>query len=138
MEVETVTLRGERVDQVAATLVEEKATESSRTINKLGVSNVQRYRGDGFTLLAWEQASAYRDHWVMVSLLVHQIDDRTATTVVFVGGGREGPFRILDLEQRITRRTVGEDEYGESGRLGSVVDSIEEACAELGVEVERD
>lgn len=135
MEIQTLTARGDAVDRIAASLVEEKATESARSISKLGVENVHRYRGEAFTLLAFEQTAAYKDDWVMVSVVVDRIDDRTAEIVVFVGGGRDGPFQIPDLEQRLTRREVGEDAYGESGRLGSVVETIEQVCAELDVEV---
>lgn len=135
MEVRKLTLRGDAVDQVASTLVEERATEANRSINKLGVENVTRYRGEGFTLLAFEQSAAYKDDWVMVSVLIEQVDERTATAAVLVGGGREGPYRILDVEQRLTRREVGEEGYGEAGRLGSVVENIETVCATLGVDV---
>lgn len=138
MEVRTLTLRGDAVDSVADALVQERATESGRTINRLGVENVTRYAAGEFTLLAFEKASAYRDDWVMVAVLVEQVDERTANVAVLVGGGREGPYDILDIEQRLTRRGVGEEEYGESGRLGSVVGTIEEVCRELDVDVEAD
>jgi hypothetical protein len=88
------------------------------------------------TLLAHEQASAYREAWVMVNVPFETVDDGTCRVAVLVGGGREGPFRIEDLERRLDRRLVGEEEYGESGRLGSVPESVEGVCEELGVETE--
>lgn len=138
MEIRTLRLRGDAVGRVPDTLVEEKATESARSITKMGVENIHRVRGYGFTILAFEQTAAYKEDWVMVSVLFNRIDERTTKVVVLVGGGREGPFRNFSLEKRLTRREVGEENYGEAGRLGSVIRTIEEVCTELDVDVTVD
>ena len=136
METASLTLHGDGADRVSEELVEETATVGARSINRLGVDDVHRYRGDGVTLLAYERASAYREAWVMVNVLFETVDDETCRVAVLVGGGREGPFRIKDLEQRLDRWLVGEEEYGETGRLGSVLESIEAVCDELDVRME--
>jgi hypothetical protein len=136
METASLTLHGDGADRVSEKLVEETATVGARSINRLGVDDVHRYRGGGVTLLAYERASAYREAWVMVNVLFETVDDETCRVAVLVGGGREGPFRIKDLEQRLDRWLVGEEEYGETGRLGSVVESIEAVCDELDVRME--
>ena len=136
METASLTLHGDGADRVSEKLVEETATVGARSINRLGVDDVHRYRGDGVTLLAYERASAYREAWVMVNVLFETVDDETCRVAVLVGGGREGPFRIKDLEQRLDRWLVGEEEYGETGRLGSVLERIEAVCDELDVRME--
>lgn len=103
METSSLTLHGDAAERVPETLVEETATVGARSINKLGVDNVHRYRGDGMTLLAYEQSAAYREAWVMVAILFEPVDETTSRAVVLVGGGREGPFRIRNLEQRLDR-----------------------------------
>jgi hypothetical protein len=133
MEASTVTLRGEHVDRFADEFVEAKADEYRRSIDRRGIRNVHRYEGAGVTQVTYEEAAAYEESWVMVSVLVELVDDRTATVVVFVGGGGEGPFKREDLS--MTRALVGEESYGESGRFGTVVSDVEEVCASLELEI---
>lgn len=133
MEASHVTVRGEKVDRLDETLIEEKATESERSLNKWAARNVHKYEGDGITQLTYERGAAHEPSWLMVSFLVEQLDDRTATVAVFVGGGGRGPFK---LEEVTTRRVLrGEDSVGESGRFGTVLADLEDACTALDLTV---
>lgn len=66
MEASNLRLHGEDTDPFAETLLESKATEARRSLNKRGVRNIHRYEGDGFTQLTYERAAAYEDSWLMV------------------------------------------------------------------------
>jgi hypothetical protein len=153
METSSLTLHGDAAERVPETLVEETATVGARSINKLGVDNVHRYRGDGMTLLAYEQSAAYREAWVMVAILFEPVDETTSRAVVLVGGGarrRWARGTVPDQEPRTAARSlgltdgpagenrwlVGEEADGETGRLGSVVERIEDVCETLDVALE--
>jgi hypothetical protein len=134
MEATTLTVRGENAPRLAEALVEAKATESERSINKCGVRNIHQYRGDGFTQLAYERGSSHSNSWLQVSILVETVDDRTATVVVFVGGGGEGPFK---LEEITARRIVhGEQSVGQAGRFVTVLRDVKKVCESLDLDVE--
>jgi hypothetical protein len=94
METASPTLPADDADRLSEDLLGGTATVGAHSINRLGIDDVNRCRGDGVTLLAEERASAYRETWVMVNV----------------------PF--------------------ETGRLGSVLESIEAVREELGVEME--
>jgi hypothetical protein len=91
-------------------------------------------RGPGFTQIAYERGSTYDDSWLMVSVLVETVDDRTRTVVAFVGGGGEGPFKMEEFS--IRRLQAGEEAVGQAGRFATVLRDIEQVCAELEVTVE--
>lgn len=134
MEASRITVRGENVDRLADALVESKARTAERTLNKRGVRNVHRYDGNGFTQLAYERAAAYEDSWLMVSVVVETVDERTRTVVVLVGGGGEGPFKLQEITLRRLRR--GEEAVGEAGRFGTVLRDIKKVCDSLDLTVE--
>lgn len=134
MEASNLTLRGENVDRFAEALVESKATESRRSLNKRGVRNIHRFDGDGFTQLVYERGAAYENSWLMVSVLVEQVDDRTCTVMVFVGGGGEGPFKLEEVSLRRILR--GEDSVGQAGRFRTVLEDIKQVCESLDLEVD--
>jgi hypothetical protein len=133
MEASHITVRGENVDRLASTLIEDKATESKRSINKRGVRNIHKYEGDGFTQLAYERGSAHEDSWLVVSVLVERVDDRTSDVVVLVGGGGEGPFKLEEVSMR--RLLRGEGSVGEAGRFGTVLEDVKGACESLDLEI---
>jgi hypothetical protein len=134
MEACNLTLRGPEADAFADSFLETKATEAKRSLNKRGVRNVHRYKGDGFTQITYERGSAYDDSWLMVSVLVETVDDRTRTVVVSVGGGGEGPFKMEEITVR--RLQQGEEAAGQAGRFATVLRDIEQMCSELAVSVE--
>jgi hypothetical protein len=133
MEASHITVRGENVDRLAGTLIEDKATESKQSINKRGVRNIHKYEGDGVTQLAYERGAAYEDSWLMVSILVERIDDRTARVSVLVGGGGRGPFKLEEISMR--RLLRGEGSVGEAGRFGTVLEDVKRACESLDLEI---
>jgi len=134
MEACNLTLRGPDADAFADSFLETKAMEGKRSLNKRGVRNIHRYEGAGFTQIAYERGSTYDDSWLMVSVLVETVDDRTRTVVVFVGGGGEGPFKMEEITVRRLRQ--GEEAVGQAGRFATVLGDIEQVCAELAVTVE--
>ena len=134
MEACNLTLRGPDADAFADSFLETKAMEGKRSLNKRGVRNIHRYEGTGFTQIAYERGSAYDESWLMVSVLVETVDDRTRTVVVLVGGGGEGPFKMEELSLRRLRE--GEGAVGQAGRFATVLEDIERVCAELEVTVE--
>lgn len=136
MEASRLTVSGENVDQLAETLIESKATTSARSLNKRGARNVHRYDGDGFTQYTYERAAAYENSWLMVSVLVERVDDETATVVVFVGGGGEGPFKLEEISSR--RIFKGEEAVGETGRFETVLRDVRGACESLDLDVETE
>lgn len=134
MEVAALTLGGENVDRFAERFVQSKANESHNSLNLRGVRNIHRYEGEGFTLVSYERAGAYENSWLLISVLVEQKDDRTATVVCKIGGGGEGPFK---LEERTARRYLRDEEgFGESGRFFDVLDDVGDVCASLDLSVD--
>lgn len=136
MEAARITVTGEDVDRIASELVETKAEEARRSINKRGVRNIHRFDGEGFTYLTYERGSVHEESWLVVSLLVEAVDDRTSTVAVFVGGGGEGPFKWEDLS--LKRITEGPESAGEAGRFFSVVREVERIAESLDLAVEAD
>lgn len=134
MEACNLTLRGPEADAFVGSFLETKATEAKRSLNKRGVRDLHRYEGSKFTQIAYERGSSYDDSWVVVSVLVETVSDRTRTVVVFVGGGGEGPFKIEELSVR--RLLEGEEAVGQTGRFATVLRDIKQVCAEIAVTVE--
>lgn len=134
MEAAALTLSGENADRFAERFVGSKAAESRTSLNQRGVRNIHRYEGEGFTHVSYERAAAYENSWLMVSVLVEQEDDRTATVVCKVGGGGEGPFKLEELTAR--RFLRDEEAFGESGRFLDVLEDIDAVCASLDLDVE--
>jgi len=134
MEAAALTLQGEAADRFADRFVESKADEASRSLNPRGVRNIHRYGGEGFTHVTYERAAAYESSWLLVSVLVEREDDRTATVVVTVGGGGEGPFKLEEITAR--RFIKDEERHAESGRFLDVLEDIADRCAELDVDVD--
>ncbi|MDG5775433.1 hypothetical protein VB773_11170 [Haloarculaceae archaeon H-GB2-1] len=132
MEVTTITLQGDDVDQFAAELLQRKASQAD-SLNKRGVRNLHKYEGDGFTQFSYERGSAYENSWLMVTVLVELVDDRRCTVAVFVGGGGEGPFK---LEEFTLRRFRDSETFGERGRFGTVLKDVEAVRESLGLQVE--
>jgi len=83
----TLTVRGVDAERFPDAFVDARASEADRSLDRRGVRNVHRYRGDGFTHVVYERGAARSDDWVTV--LYDRVDDQTGTVVVFVGG--EGP-----------------------------------------------
>lgn len=133
MEASKLTVRGENAPQFAETFVESKARERKQSINKRGVRNIHRYETDGVTQIVYERAAAYEDSWLMVSLLVETVDERTCTVVIFVGGGGEGPFKLEEVSLR--RVLQGEEAVGEAGRFGTVLRDVKQVVESLELEV---
>lgn len=133
MEASRLTVRGEDAGRVGIEFLDTKAREAERSLNKRGVRNIHRYGGDGFTQVAYEQGSVYDESWVMVSVLVERVDDRTSTVVVFVGGGGRGPFKLEEVSLRRIRR--GEGSVGEAGRFGTVLADLRDVVESLDLEV---
>lgn len=136
MEAARITVTGEDADRIASELVERKADEARRSINKRGVRNVHRFEGEGFTYLTYERGSAHEDDWLVVSLLVEAVDDRTRTVAVFVGGGGEGAFKWEEVS--LKRITDGPESVGEAGRFFGVVEEVERVAESLDLTVEAD
>jgi hypothetical protein len=138
MEAATLTLSGDDAGRFAEAFVDSKATEAERSLNKRGVRNIHRAGGeDGrYTQVAYERGSAYDSSWLMVSLLVERVDERTARVVVLVGGGGEGPFKLEELSMQ--RLLAGEESVGQAGRFASVLRDIDTVCDSLGVDVETE
>ncbi|WP_276273218.1 hypothetical protein [Haloarcula litorea] len=136
MEAANLTLRGPDADRFASAFVEAKAEETRRSFNKRGVRNIHRYRGDGFTHVAYERGSAHENSWVVVSLLVEPVDEETATVVVQVGGGGEGPFKLEEISPR--RLLEGEEAVGQAGRFATVLEDVESVCSDLELSVETE
>jgi hypothetical protein len=134
MEGSALTVHGEAVDRLADAFVEEKATQSERSLNKRGVRNIHRYGGDGFTHVTYERGAAHSDAWVVVSVLFERVDETTSTVVVLVGGGGEGPFKIEELT--VTRLLQGDDSVGQAGRFATVLADVTGVCASLDLSVE--
>ena len=134
MEACNLTLRGPEADAFADSFLESKAMEAKRSLNKRGVRNIHRYEGPTFTQIAYERGSSHDDSWLMVSVLVETVDDRTRTAVVFVGGGGKGPFKMEEVS--IRRLREGEEAVGQAGRYATVLKDIERVCGELEVTVE--
>jgi hypothetical protein len=133
MESSRITFRGENAHRFAEALVEAKAEEVERSINKRGVRNIHRFEGDGVTQIAYERGSAFEDSWLMVSVLVEQEDDRTCTAVVFVGGGGEGPFKLEEVSMRRVLR--GEKAVGEARRFETVLRDVKQVAESLDLAV---
>lgn len=136
MEGSALTVHGENVDRFPDVFVEQKATQSQRSLNKRGVRNIHRYAGDGFTCVTYERASAHADAWVMVSVLFEQVDAETGTVVVLVGGGGEGPFKLEELS--MTRLLEGNDAVGQAGRFATVLRDVRGVCTDLDLTVEAE
>lgn len=136
MEASNLTLHGDDADRFAQAFVESKVRESRRSINKRGVRNIHRCRGDGFTQIAYERAAAYEDSWLMVSLLVEESDDNRSTVTVLVGGGGEGPFKFEAVTVR--RILQGEQSVGQAGRFVTVLEEINQVCESLDLTVETE
>lgn len=134
MEASRVTFSGETADRFAAALVEAKAAECKRSINKWGVRNIHTFEGEGITQLAYERGSAHESSWLMVSVLVEQVDPRTCTVVVLVGGGGEGPFKLEEITMR--RIVRGEDTVGQAGRFATVLRDVNEVAESLDLDVD--
>jgi hypothetical protein len=135
MEATRLGISGERVDRFATAFVESKAEQSTRSLNKRGVRNIHTYAGTdgGFTGIAYERGSAHDPSWVMVSILVEQVDDHTGNVVVFVGGGGRGPFKLEEVSMR--RVLQGEESVGQAGRFGTVLEDVREVCESLELRV---
>jgi len=132
MEAVSVTVRGADADRLAEAFVASKARET-RSLNKRGVRNIHRYEGEGFTKVTYERAAAFEKSWVMVSLVVEFVDERTSTVVLCVGGGGEGPFKLEELSLR--RLTKGEEEVGQAGRFATVLEDLRDVCDSLDLSV---
>jgi hypothetical protein len=137
MEATRLQINGDGVDQFVDAFVESKATASERSLNKRGVRNVTRYDGGGddggFTLVSYERGAVYDESWVTVTVLVETLDAQTATVVLLVGGGGQGPFKFEEFSAR--RIVKGEESVGQAGRFGTVLSDIEDICATLEVDV---
>ncbi len=130
----TLTVRGDDPDRLPAAFVETRASEADRSLNRRGVRNIHRYRGDGFVHVVYERGAARSDDWVTVTLLYDRVDDRTGTVAVFVGGGGEGPFKLDELS--MDRLLEGTEAVGAAGRFATVLDDVESVCDDLGLSVE--
>lgn len=118
----------------AATFVDRKAAEVSRSINKRGARNVHRYRGDGVTHVTYERAASRTNDWLLVSLLIESVDAESINLVVTVGGGGEGPFKFEEVSVR--RLLSDEESFGESGRFLGVLEQVRDVCESLGLSVD--
>lgn len=136
MEGTALTISGDGIDRFPDAFVEQKATQSERSLNKRGVRNIHRYAGDGFTHVTYERGSAHSDAWVMVSVLFEQVDTGTGTVVVLVGGGGEGPFKVEELS--MTRLLEGNDAVGQAGRFATVLRDVRDVCTDLDLMVETE
>jgi len=136
MEVARITVTGEDADRIAPELVERKADQVRRSINKFGVRNVHKLEGEGFAYLTYERGSAHEDDWLVVSLLVETVDDRTRTVTVFVGGGGEGAFKWEELTMK--RIIQGPESVGEAGRFLKIVEWVERVAESLDLAVDAD
>jgi hypothetical protein len=130
----TLTVRGPDADRFPDAFVDAKASEAERSLNRRGVRNIHRYRGDGCVHVVYERGAARSDDWVTVTVLYDRVDDRTGTVVVFVGGGGEGPFKLDGLS--MDRLLEGEESVGEAGRFATVFADVEDVCDELDLSVE--
>ncbi|WP_324759384.1 hypothetical protein [Haloarcula montana] len=136
MEAANLTLHGPDADRFADAFLDSKTETAKRSLNKRSARNIHRYRGDGFTQITYERAAAYESSWVVISLLVEEVDDEMATVVVFVGGGGEGPFKLEELSPR--RLLRGEESVGQAGRFATVLEDVAAVCSELSVSVETE
>ncbi|MBX0325078.1 hypothetical protein EGH21_18780 [Halomicroarcula sp. F13] len=136
MKATTLTLRGESAHRFADAFVDEKADESRRSLNKRGVRNIHRYEGTDVTQIAYERASAHLDSWLLVSLLLEPVDEETATLVVMLGGGGEGPFKLDEVT--LKRVLEGEEAVGATGRLATVLKDVRAVCELLDLDVETE
>jgi hypothetical protein len=136
MEAANLTLRGPDADRFADAFLDSKAEAAKRSLNKRGARDIHRYQGDGFTQITYERAAAHESSWLVVSLLVEVVDEETATVVVFVGGGGEGPFKFEELSPR--RLLKGEQSVGQAGRFATVLEDVAAVCSELSVSVETE
>lgn len=134
MEASYFTVTGENADRLASALIETKAEERRRSINKRGVRNIHTFEADDVTQVVWEQGSSYSQAWLMVSILVELEEEDTARVVVFVGGGGQGPFKLEEVSLR--RLLKGEGSVGESGRFATVLRDVDRVCESLDLEVE--
>lgn len=134
MEASHLAIRGEQADRFAAELVESKARAVRRSINKRGVRNIHTYDGEGFTQLVYERAAAYEDSWLMVSVLVEELDDRTCSVAIYVGGGGRGPFKLEEISAR--RLLRGEGSVGQAGRFATVLRDVRGVCESLELTVD--
>lgn len=98
--------------------------------------NIHKYEGEGFTTVAYERGSVHDESWVMVSVLVEAVDDRTRTVVVTVGGGGRGPFKLEEVSLR--RPRGGEESVGEAGRFGTVLADLRGVVESLDPSVETE
>ncbi len=133
MESSCITLEGDDADRFATELIESKAAESEQSINKRGARNLHRYDGEEFTQFTYERGAAFENSWLMVSILVEVVDERTRTVVVFVGGGGEGPFKLEEVSVR--RITHGEGAVGEAGRFETVLRDVRQVADALDLTV---
>lgn len=134
MEAAALRVHGEDADRFADRFVESKASERRRSLNQRGVRNIHRYGGDGFTHVSYERAAAHENSWLLVSVLIEQVDARTVTVVLNVGGGGEGPFKLEELKAR--RLLRDEESFGESGRFLDVLEDVSDVCAALDLDVD--
>lgn len=136
MEAATLTLHGTDAGRFAETFVDSKATQAKRSLNKRGVRNIHRVDGERYTQVAYERGSAHDSSWLMVSLLVERVDERTERVVVLVGGGGEGPFKLEELS--VQRLLAGEESVGQAGRFAGVLRDVDDVCDSLGLDVETE
>jgi len=136
MEAANLTLRGPDADQFVSAFLDAKTSEARTSLNKRGVRNIHRYRGDGFTQITYERGAAHEDSWLVVSVLADQVDAETCRLAIFVGGGGEGPFKLEALSAR--RLLSGEESVGQAGRFATVLEDIEAVCSELSLSVETE
>lgn len=136
MEAATLTLHGDEAGQFAEEFVESKAEQAGRSLNRRGVRNIHRVGGDGYTQIAYERGSAHDPSWLLVSLLVERVDERTARVVVMVGGGGSGPFKLEEVS--LKRLLDGEESVGQAGRFASVLRDVDGVAEELGLDVDTE
>lgn len=136
MEAATLTLHGDGAGRFAEAFVESKAEQAERSLNSRGVRNIHRVGGDGYTQIAYERGSAHDPSWLVVSLLVERVDERTVRVVLMVGGGGSGPFKLEEVS--LKRVVEGEEAVGQAGRFASVLRDVDAVASALDLDVETE
>lgn len=134
MEACKLLLRGENATEFADEFVAAKADERRHSLNMRGVRNIHTYESGPVTQVVYERAAVRDPSWLMVSLLVEELDEESCRLALFVGGGGEGPFKLEEMS--VPRLIRGEEDFGESGRFGTVIEDVREVAGSLGLDVE--
>jgi hypothetical protein len=122
----SVTVTGERVDELLTTLTGPAMAE-----------NPTRYRREEFGVIAWDRWDSWRTNSdLMVAVVMDLRDDRTCEVTAMVGGGGTGAMGWdWSVESVVAERLLGTERGAEAAVFAETVEYLEDVSATLDLEV---